>query len=74
MRAPLVADVVELKQDLASEFLHAGEKEKVCNVWFKPDAVYEAEFRRVFDGLPIRALLQSEQLRLMEDGTTPREN
>jgi hypothetical protein len=54
-------------------FLRAGCTGVVCSTWFMPHPVYEVEFQSPTGAISIRALIFSDNLRVIDEFLSPKE-
>ncbi|MGD0541703.1 MAG: DUF4926 domain-containing protein [Tepidisphaeraceae bacterium] len=73
MRQPQADDLVRLISDLPEMFLRAGCTGVVCSTWFMPHPVYEVEFQSPTGAISIRALIFSDNLRVIDEFLSPKE-
>jgi hypothetical protein len=64
-----VDDRVRLRHDIAQVALHSGQVGVVCSIWHTPSTAYEVEFPVPDSRFGVRAVVQEEQVELVEDQT-----
>jgi hypothetical protein len=69
VRQPQTEDRVELTSDLPEMSLHMGDQGVVCSAWFTPIPVYEFCFESRGVAFHVRALIVSNDFRVVHRST-----